>query len=434
MDEDPASVVTPEAGAVVQPASPPEPRRLTRPLARAQLAGVAAGLAEHLGIAPVALRALFVVLSAWQFVGVVAYLALWLVIPPSSAERAAPGVDAATRTGMRTAPAASAPTRRDAGQLVALGLVGLGLLWLVQVLGWGLEPRWLLIATLSALAATLVWWQADRARGSASEAADGLRGWARPVIAHWTTVLAHVVAILALAGAITLVLTAMPDLGTLQSLLAALAMLLAGLLLLAAPWVLRARRALARVREDKLLSDARADMAAHLHDSVLQTLALIQRQASDPRAVARLARRQERELRAWLYGEAEQAETLRAALLEAALEVEDDFPVTVECVTVGDDVPLTPALAELVKACREAMVNAAKHSGTPTVDVYAEVGEDLVEIFVRDRGRGFDPEGIADDRMGVRGSILDRMSRHHGAARIRSTPDRGTEVSLEMKR
>lgn len=175
-------------------------------------------------------------------------------------------------------------------------------------------------------------------------------------------------------------------------------------------------------------------MAAHLHDSVLQTLALIQRQASDPRAVARLARRQERELRAWLYGEAEQAETLRAALLEAALEVEDDFPVTVECVTVGDDVPLTPALAELVKACREAMVNAAKHSGTPTVDVYAEVGEDLVEIFVRDRGRGFDPEGIADDRMGVRGSILDRMSRHHGAARIRSTPDRGTEVSLEMKR
>ncbi|MDN5572084.1 MAG: ATP-binding protein, partial [Propionibacteriaceae bacterium] len=180
------------------------------------------------------------------------------------------------------------------------------------------------------------------------------------------------------------------------------------------------------------LSDARADMAAHLHDSVLQTLALIQRQASDPREVVRLARRQERQLRQWLYGAPSTAETLRDALLEAAQIVEDDFDVSVECVTVGD-VPLSPRLEQLVKAASEAMVNAAKHSGASLVDVYAEVGEDSVEVFVRDRGRGFDPELVADDRMGVRGSILDRMERHHGVARIRSDAERGTEVSLEMR-
>jgi len=212
----------------------------------------------------------------------------------------------------------------------------------------------------------------------------------------------------------------------------AVALALGALILLAAPWVLRARAALVQAREEKLLADARADMAAHLHDSVLQTLALIQRQAGDARAVARLARRQERELREWLYGVAEQADTLRAALLEAAQEVEDDFPVTVECVTVGDT-PLTPAVAELVKGAREAMVNAAKHSGAPVVDVYAEVGDASVEVFVRDRGRGFDPAAIGEDRMGVRGSIIDRMRRHHGTARIRSHPDRGTEVTLEMR-
>lgn len=100
---------------------------------------------------------------------------------------------------------------------------------------------------------------------------------------------------------------------------------------------------------------------------------------------------------------------------------------------VGDAL-LTPGLAELVKAAREAMVNAAKHSGAPDVDVYAEVADDTVEVFIRDRGRGFDPDAVADDRMGVRGSILERMTRHHGVARIRSDAERGTEVSLEMRR
>ena len=412
---------------------PTGPRHLVRPLERAQVAGVAAGLGDHIGVSPLMLRAAFAVLAAWQLVGVAAYLILWLLIPPATGVRAAPGVDAATRRGLRTAEA-SGPRGADVGQLIALGLVAGGGLWLLQVLGWGPQLPWLLAGGLGALAAGLVWWQADRAQGTPSEQANGWRSWARTVAAHWTIVLAHIVAVVAVGASITLVLLQLPQVGTLGVLLLGLGLLVAGLALLAAPWVLRARRALGRLREAKLLSDARADMAAHLHDSVLQTLALIQRQSTDPREVSRLARRQERELREWLYGEAEEADTLRGALLEAALEVEDNFPVTVETVTVGDDVELTPALRELVRAAREAMRNAAKHSGAPLVDVYAEVGEDLVEVFVRDRGRGFDTDDIADDRMGVRGSILDRMARHHGVARIRSSAERGTEVTLEMRR
>ncbi|WP_246227110.1 sensor histidine kinase [Propioniciclava coleopterorum] len=339
------------------------------------------------------------------------------------------------RVAARHARAGGAPPphdARDLGQLAAFGLVWLGLLWLVQLLGWGLSARPLGIALLVAASLALVWWQADRAGGTAREAAQGLRGWARSLAAHWTTVLAHVMAALCLAGAVLLIVTEAP--ASAPTLLIALVLLLTGLALMATPWVLRARRALAQIREEKLLSDARADLAAHLHDSVLQTLALIQRQSDNPREVLRLARRQERELREWLYGADEQAATLRAALLEAAGDLEDLFPVTVETVTVGEDPELSPALAELVKAAREAMTNAAKHSGAAVVDVYAEVGEDLVEVFVRDRGRGFDLDAIAEDRHGVRGSILERMGRHHGTARITSNPDRGTEVSLEMKR
>lgn len=408
-------------------------RRLVRPLERAQVAGVASGLGDHLGVSPLMLRAAFAVLAAWQLVGVAAYLVLWLVIPPAIGAKAAPGVDAATRLGMRTT-SVPGPRGTDLGQFIALALVAGGGLWLLQVLGWGAEPGWLVAAALGGLAAGLVWWQSDRAQGTASEQANGWRSWLRTLAAHWSIVLAHIVAVISLAACITLVLTQIPNLGTLGMLTLGLALLVGGLAVLAAPWVLRARRALRRMREEKLLSDARADMAAHLHDSVLQTLALIQRQSTDAREVGRLARRQERELREWLYGEAEEADTLRAALLEAALDVEDNFPVHVETVTVGEDVELTPALRELVRAAREAMRNAAEHSGAPVVDVYAEVDEELVAVFVRDRGRGFDTESIAEDRMGVRGSILDRMERHHGVARIRSSAERGTEVTLEMRR
>ncbi len=174
-------------------------------------------------------------------------------------------------------------------------------------------------------------------------------------------------------------------------------------------------------------------MAAHLHDSVLQTLALIQKQADDPRMVATLARAQERDLRSWLYDDpGRTAHTLAAALRTAAAEVEDSHGVPVELVTVGDR-PLGPELEALAMAAREAMVNAAKHSGTDQVDVFAEAMPDGVEVFVRDRGRGFDPSQVPLDRLGVRGSIVDRMRRHGGEAVVRSEPGEGTEIRLALK-
>jgi signal transduction histidine kinase len=200
-----------------------------------------------------------------------------------------------------------------------------------------------------------------------------------------------------------------------------------------APWLHRSRAALNEARTEKVRADARADMAAHLHDSVLQTLALIQRQADDPRAVQQLARRQERELRGWLYTEDVPEASLKAALTAAAAEVEDERGVPVELVVVGD-CDTSDAVQALVRAAREAMVNAAKHSGADKIDVYAEVTEALVEVFVRDRGTGFDVDAVAEDRHGVRGSILNRMARHGGRASVRSRPGDGTEVRLEVTR
>ena len=173
-------------------------------------------------------------------------------------------------------------------------------------------------------------------------------------------------------------------------------------------------------------------MAAHLHDSVLQTLAMIQRTERHDETVS-LARRQERELRAWLFGDgSSEEESFAAALRAAGAEVEDRFPVRVQIVVVGD-APLAPGVDALVKAGREAMLNAARHAGVEEFSVYAEVGDDVAKIFVRDRGTGFDPEQLATDRKGISESIRRRMERHGGRAVVRSAPGTGTEVILELE-
>ena len=416
----------------VAPAPEHGPQQVVRPLDRAWVGGVCAGLADHLGVPVVVLRVAFAVLAAWRLTGVVAYLVLWLFLPRAQDVREAPGLDAARRRGLRGGAGAARPGLvQEAGVALAIALVGGGLTWFLQAVGWGIDAQPFLLGVLAAVGVTLVWWQADRATGR--DPAEGRRRWLEPLLAHWTTVLTLLVGVALLAVVVGVTVGSIPDVGDLARTLWAIALSVVALLVLAAPWLVRFRRSLALARELKLVSDARADMAAHLHDSVLQTLALIQRQADQPREVVRLARRQERELRAWLYGEADApAETLRAALDAAAQEIEDSFPVTVECVGVGD-AELTPPLAELVKAAREAMLNAAKHSGSPTIDVYAEAADETVEVFVRDRGTGFDPDAIGEDRLGVRMSIIDRVRRHGGVARIRSTPGRGTEVTLEMR-
>jgi signal transduction histidine kinase len=218
--------------------------------------------------------------------------------------------------------------------------------------------------------------------------------------------------------------------------LVAIAVMLGGLGLILGPWLWRLWNALVDERSERIRSDERAELAAHLHDSVLQTLALIQRRADDPRSVMVLARGQERELRAWLFGRAPARADLDLgdALESTAADVERRQGIPIETVRVGGPCPLDDRLRALVAATQEAMVNAARHSGAPVIAVYEEVDDDEVTVFVRDRGRGFDPDSVPSDRGGIAESITGRMQRNGGTAMIRSRPGQGTEVELSMKR
>jgi signal transduction histidine kinase len=194
----------------------------------------------------------------------------------------------------------------------------------------------------------------------------------------------------------------------------------------------QAEQALAAERASRARIEERAEMAAHLHDSVLQTLALIQR-TEKPEETAALARRQERELREWLFGDgATPDESFSAAVRSMAAGIEEMYPVRVQTVVVGD-APLDDGLDAMVKAGREASINAARHAGVDEFSIYAEVGSDSVGLYVRDRGGGFDVGSVPSDRRGIVESIQARMERHGGSARIRSAPGDGTEVILERE-
>lgn len=205
---------------------------------------------------------------------------------------------------------------------------------------------------------------------------------------------------------------------------------LAAVLVVVAPFWLRLSRRAARERSERIRSDERAEVAAHLHDSVLQTLALIQRRGDDPREVAAIARRQERELRLWLSGRSERPDVeLMAALRAAAAAVELEHASEIEVVTTGSW-PLDDRAVALLGAAREAMTNAARHAGGNRISVFAEVADGRIEVFVRDRGGGFDVDAVPSDRRGVRESIVGRMRRAGGRATITSSPESGTEVEL----
>jgi signal transduction histidine kinase len=210
-----------------------------------------------------------------------------------------------------------------------------------------------------------------------------------------------------------------------------------GVVLLLGPWMVRLWRERDGERRQRIRSEERSDMAAHLHDSVLQTLTLIQRHADTPARARMLARRQERELRAWLFDERAPVEgrpdRLLPALEAIVTEVEERDVVEVDLVVVGD-CPLDRPLEGLVAAVREAAHNAARHSGAPEVSVYVEVEPDKVTAFVRDRGQGFDLAKVEPGRLGVRESIIGRMARHGGKAEVHSRAGEGTEIMLEVGR
>ena len=217
-----------------------------------------------------------------------------------------------------------------------------------------------------------------------------------------------------------------------EAALAGLAVLIALALIFAPSWR-RLARSLAAERSERIRSQERADVGAHLHDTVLQTLALIQRNADDPRQVATLARQQERELRAWLTGRdpGRRGESVAAALEAAAAEVEAGAGGSVEVVAVGERA-LDERAAAAVAAAREAMLNAVKFAGQSAVSVYAELSEERVQVFIRDRGNGFDPAAVLPERRGVRESIVGRMRRAGGSAVVRSAPGNGTEVEISI--
>jgi signal transduction histidine kinase len=390
--------------------------------------GVAGGLSARFGIDANALRLLFAVLTIADGSGFALYVLAWLVM---------------ARQGETTSIARRATSDRGA---IALGLAFatvLGCLLLaLGALGLGFAAGLIWPASFGAAGVVLVW----------RDATEDERAFLRQVIEQAPVLgmpdrqtrrvlVGRVVVgvVLVAAGLGGLVATRHPTGATLEG-VASAAVVITGFLVVFGPWWLALARDLAVERRQRVRTQERADMAAAIHDSVLQTLALIQRSSGDPREVTRLARVQERELRAWLFEgrppgpfDASGVTTLAQGVAVIASDVEENHGVAVDSVVVGD-CALGDDLRALLAAGREAAVNAAVWSGVTTVSVYVEVEPTRVSLFVRDRGKGFDPDAVGEDRRGISESIRARMARHGGTADIRSVSGEGTEVELVMSR
>lgn len=438
------------------------------------LAGVCAGLARHLGLAESTVRIIMIVLALCAGAGIILYAWLWLTVPTEEeqgrgAERSFDPRNVAENFAATVAPwlstrreASAPPTpagrptppplpgtppvpplptppagrgarspeparsvqsdRRDATRTIILGviLVALGGLVAAAILGLDIDlGLWLPIIAIVAGAA-LSWLQLDETAHQPRRGRFGI-GTVRLIAGL----------VLVAAGVFMLVVGDLRGVDVWLVLAASVGMI-AGVAVVLTPWLVKYWRELEAERGARVRASERADIAAHLHDSVLQTLALIHAKAGDETEVLRLARAQERELRAWLQRDAPAPTgSLEAALRALAAEIEDSFAVAVEVVSVGDTA-IDADLAALLAATREALTNAAKHAGGP-IAVYLECRPQRVELFVRDRGPGFDLDGVPADRLGVRESLIGRMARHNGLAKIRNTGN-GTEVTLSVER
>ncbi|WP_433307336.1 PspC domain-containing protein [Actinoplanes sp. CA-030573] len=407
-------------GGVIATAVTPPTRRLYRPRDHRIIAGVAAGLAEHLGLPLLAVRIALVVLLGFSGLGLLLYAAFWAVLP-------------------QQVPTDASPPRRDLAMLLPFAAIGLGVVLLQALVfknsvagtvGW-------LIAVV-AVGAGIIWHQSDPSRRGHWSGNLPQTPWLAAVVAESDRrfFLFRFIGggVLVATGIIGVVAVYAPA-GSLSSVVNGVIFALVGLLgvgVVAAPLLWRMFNQLRAEREGRIREQERAEVAAMIHDQVLHTLALIQRNSADIKEVQRLARGQERSLRNWLYKpSASPTERFAAALEQAAAEVEDTYAITVETVVVGDT-ECDERVAALVAAAREALVNAARHAGVQTVSLYAEVEADELSVFVRDRGAGFEISGVEESRHGVRGSIIGRMKRHGGKAEIRSAPGEGTEVRLML--
>jgi len=386
--------------------------------------GVAAGVAAWRGIGVTKVRIFFALIAlVTTGIGVALYVLGWLVIPAQGEERSIASKSRTDSSGIRLA-------------------VGLASLLVVVLLaagalndGWFVTWVWPQVFSLAGL--TLIW------RNASPEEQETLRHLVEPLGATATparterrTAIRLVIASALLIGGIGWLFSAHESLNMLRP-LAGVLLVIAALILFLGPWWLRIARELVLERQARVRAEERTDMAARIHDSVLQTLALIQRQADDPAKVIQLARLQERELRTWLFegrGLDEAADmTLASGVRQIQQDVESRYGVPVEAVTVGD-CDLDETLSALLAAAREATVNAAKWSGAAVISLFAEVEPAEVSVVVRDRGKGFDPAAVPADRKGVAESIHGRMTRRGGTATISSEPGEGTKVTLKMPR
>jgi signal transduction histidine kinase/phage shock protein PspC (stress-responsive transcriptional regulator) len=379
---------------------------LYRRSTRRVLGGVAGGIADHLQVPVSAVRVIFVVLCFAGGLGAVLYGVFWIVLPTP------PGTTTSSRA-----------VWLEYGAAAIVVLVSA----IVAVHGTPLGHPFL-PAILACVGGALIWRQASESQRERWWRFSQTSLSSRPQV-HAGRIRLILGGALVLVGALAVL--DRHNLGAVRDSLVGVAVAIVGVAVITGPWWVGMVTELSSERRERIQSQARADLAERVHDSVLQTLALIQRNASSPREVARLARGQERELRGLLYGTPNVASHLADALRAAAAEVEDAYGIVVDAVVVGDAM-LDDALNALVAASREALVNAAKHAGTPTVWLYAEVDPNGCTAFVRDRGRGFDPDEIGEDRQGLRGSIIGRVERFGGHVNVRSAPGEGTEVEIRM--
>lgn len=389
------------------------------------LTGLAGGIAEWLGISSVIVRPVVAFLVVLTGIGPLLYVLASAVLPVAS--RAVPAHERVVRLPQGA-------SLRRAG--IALG-VALAATVLLQAVGTWLGGDLGVPAALAATGVALLWsrtdverrefWRSRLVRLPGDPVAHAADHVTIPMPSGWRILFG---ALLLTVGTTWMLGATDPD--ALVPVLAGVGLTVGGVALVAGPWMATLWRDLSDERRARIRTEERAEVAAQLHDSVLQTLALIQRHPETTRAVAQLARQQERSLRSWLFEE-EASGSFADRLRSAAHQVEDRSGIPVELVVVGD-LPTDVRTDALTAAAREAMANAAAHSGAPAISVFAEVTEDATTVFVRDRGAGFELPDVPADRRGVRESIVARMDRHGGRATVSSTPGEGTEVALELPR
>jgi signal transduction histidine kinase len=418
-----------DGGVEEQPASD-WPARISslRRLEEGRIAGgVAAGIAARTCVNLTLLRAIFCVTGIFTGFGLAVYVIAWLFLPKAGENRTI--VSRATHDLRGVALAAAA-----ASMLIVI-------FSFISILGVTVFSAVSLPNAIGAAGLVLIWRNADEAeRASLHGMTSPLLGVTSAGRKPWFAVRLFLAACLLIAG-LAVLASDRHYLGVLLRPVIGLVVVLAAISVLCGPWWLRVMRDLGVERQARIRAEERADIASRVHDSVLQTLALIQRRADSPQQVVQLARAQERELRSWLFGGRAPgsmdgiADTFSAAVRLIQQDVEAQYGVPIEAVTVGDcDLKDDGDLSALLAAAREATVNAAKWSGAAVISLFAEVERDEVSVFVRDRGCGFDPEAVPADRKGLAESVRARMERRGGQASIRSVPGEGTEVSLTMPR